>query len=65
MSSVQTTSGFGGSRIERWLQTKPGTTDGGQRVKVMADSLDPINSFDANLEEIILVGCMLLFGGFS
>lgn len=31
----------------------------------MADSLDSMNSFDANLEEIVLVGHLFLFKGFS
>lgn len=37
-----------------------GTTNGEQKIKVMTNSLDSINRFDANLEEIILVGRVFL-----
>lgn len=46
------------------MQTGGGTTDGEQKIKVMTNSLDSINRFDANLEEIVLVGHVFLSRGF-
>ena len=38
------------------MQPGDDTTTGEQRINVMTNSLDSINSFDTNLEEVVLVG---------